>query len=173
MNRICFISGVTGVGKSSVMPFLRKLLPDSKYVVVDFDSRGVPDDADRNWRITETAHWIEEGIRTNERDKELIVCGFAKPRDFVDLQKSIEVKIIVLDADEQTIRNRLIGRYTKDGVFDEDLKVIGKPVKEFIDGNIWYAKQMREESIADGLTVIDTSLLSPEEVAQNIVDAIN
>ena len=172
MNKIWFISGVNGVGKSSVMPFLRELLPPEKYQVVDFDSRGVPDGADRNWRIAEAAHWVEVGVHANQAGKELIVCGFAKPQDFAGLQKPIEVKIIVLDADERTIRNRLVGRYTKDGVFDEEQKVIGKPVQEFIDGNIYYAKQMREESIADGLTVIDTSLLSPEKVAREIVGAM-
>jgi hypothetical protein len=155
------------------MPFLRELLPHDKYQVIDFDSRGVPDGADRNWRITEATHWVEEGVRANQAGKELIVCGFAKPQDFAGLQEPIEVNIIVLHADEQTIRNRLIGRYTKDGIFDEDQKVIGKPVREFIDGNIWYAKQMREESVADGLAVIDTSLLSPEEVARKVVDALN
>ncbi|MDB5189304.1 MAG: hypothetical protein JWL82_261 [Parcubacteria group bacterium] len=41
-----FISGVNGVGKSTLMPHLREILPEEKYSIVDFDSRGVPDDAD-------------------------------------------------------------------------------------------------------------------------------
>ncbi|MEK7100904.1 MAG: hypothetical protein AAB921_02280 [Patescibacteria group bacterium] len=168
-----FISGVNGVGKSSVMPFLRILLPDS--TVVDFDSRGVPDGADRAWRIAEATHWAHEGVVASASGKMFIVCGFVKPQDFADIPESIrsEIKIIVLDADEETVRRRLNGRYTKDGVFDENQKVIGKPVTEFIDGNVWYAKKMREESRDDGLTVLDTSELTPEEVAKKIVEVIS
>ncbi|MDB5189303.1 MAG: hypothetical protein JWL82_260 [Parcubacteria group bacterium] len=73
-----------------------------------------------------------------------------------------------MDADPETVRARLVGRYTKDGHFDENRKVIGKPVQEFIEGNVWYAKKMREESLEEGLTVIDTSSLSPEEVAGQV-----
>jgi broad-specificity NMP kinase len=169
-----FISGVNGVGKSSVMPFLRMLLPEGEFTVVDFDSRGVPDGADRTWRIAEANHWIDEGMTANVSGKQLIVCGFVKPQDFIDLPESVqkEIKIIVLDADEETVRTRLMGRYTKNGVFDENQKVIGKPVTDFIDGNVWYAKKMREESAEEGLPIIDTSKLNPEEVAKEIVRII-
>lgn len=169
-----FISGVNGVGKSSVMPYLRTLLPETDFSVIDFDSRGVPDGADRTWRIAEAKHWIEEGVAANASGKQLIVCGFVKPQDFADLPETAQaqIQIIVLDADEETVRTRLIGRYTKDGVFDENQKVIGKPVTEFIDGNVWYAKKMREESKEDGLPIIDTSNLSPAEVAQKIAAII-
>lgn len=168
-----FISGVNGVGKSSVMPFLRTLLPES--TVVDFDSRGVPDGADRAWRIAEATHWANEGVAASAAGKMFVVCGFVKPQDFADLPEAMysEIKIVVLDADEETVRTRLMGRYTKDGVFDENQKVIGKPVMEFIDGNVWYAKKMREESKEDGLPVIDTSKLTSEEVAGKIVEIIS
>lgn len=170
-----FISGVNGVGKSSVMPFLRALLPESEFTVIDFDSRGVPDGADRVWRVAEAAHWANEGAAASVSGKNLIVCGFVKPQDFADLSDSMrsEIKIVVLDADEETVRKRLMGRYTKDGGFDENQNVIGKPIMEFIDGNVWYAKKMREESIDDGLPIIDTSKLSPEEVAEEIVRIIS
>jgi broad-specificity NMP kinase len=170
MNKIYFISGVNGVGKSSIMPYLRELLPADKYSVIDFDSRDVPDGADHNWRRAEAKHWIEEGLKAANENKELIICGFVKPDDFEE--SPLEVKIIVLDADPETVRKRLTGRYTKDGVFDETQKVIGKPVNEFIESNVWYAKKMREESIADGLPVIDTSLLTSEQVARKVVEII-
>lgn len=170
---IYFISGVNGVGKSSVMPFLRTLLSEN-VTVVDFDSRGVPDGADRAWRITEATHWVNEGVATSASGKTLIICGFVKPQDFAELSESArsEIRIIVLDADEETVRRRLMGRYTQDGVFDESQKVIGKPIREFIDGNVWYAKKMREESREDGLSIIDTSSLSPEEVAGQVAAII-
>lgn len=46
---VYFVSGVCGVGKSSIMPYLKELLPADNYDVRDFDERGVPDGADSNW----------------------------------------------------------------------------------------------------------------------------
>ena len=130
------------MGKSTLIPHLKELLPNEAYDIRDFDERGVPDGADSNWRKSEQGYWLSEGRRLSEDKKELIVCGFVKATDFEDLGN---VKIIVLDADPEIIRKRLVGRYTKDGIFDESQKVIGKPVNEFIEGNVWYAKKMKEE----------------------------
>lgn len=165
-----FISGVCGVGKSTLMPYLREFLPTS-FVVVDFDSRGVPDGADHTWRKNEAAHWITEGVSYRESGQQLVVCGFVKPGDFESAQLE-ELKIIVLDADTDTIRERLMGRYTRNGIFDAAQTVIGKPVMEFIDGNVWYAKKMREESAEEGLPVVDTSNKTPEEVAREVARVI-
>lgn len=152
------------------MPYLRQLLPTS-FVVLDFDSRGVPDGADHAWRKSEAAHWIAEGTTYQERGQRLIVCGFVKPNDF-DSTAPGEPQIIVLDADANTIRERLMGRYTKNGFFDETQTVIGKPVQEFIDGNVWYSQKMREESAGEGLPLVDTSNKTPEEVAREVVRII-
>lgn len=165
-----FISGVCGVGKSTLMPHLRDLLP-STYEVIDFDSRGVPDGADHAWRKSEATHWLQEGEKKGADGTTLVVCGFVKPGDFETEQRG-HVQIIVLDASADIIRARLVGRYSKDGIFDETQTVIGRSVTEFIDGNVWYAKKMREESIADGLNVVDTSDRTPEHVAQEVARII-
>ncbi len=165
-----FISGVNGVGKSTLIPHLRTLIPADRYIVHDFDARGVPDGADRSWRKSEIRHWLEEGAQAAKEGKETVICGFAKPEDFDGIRDPgmPEVEIIVLDADPETIRKRLIKRYSKEGVFDESQKVIGKPVAEFIAGNVWYAKKMREECAAAGCKIIDTSMIPPEEVAHQV-----
>lgn len=172
-QKVYFVSGVNGVGKSTLIPHLKALLPADKYMVYDFDARGVPDGADRTWRQNEIRLWLEEATKTEGKDT--IVCGFVKPDDLeqiigIDLP---EVRIIVLYADEETIRARLIGRYSKDGVFDENQKVIGKPVTEFIAGNVWYANRMREECSAAGCPIVDTSSLNPEQVAEQVVQIIS
>ncbi len=173
-SKIYFISGVNGVGKTSVIPYLEKLLPSDKYVIHDFDKRGVPDGADRTWRINETRHWLEEGAVAAKRGLSTIVCGFAKKSDFDGLSSSEtpEVDVILLDADAETIRKRLVGRYTKDGVFDENQKVIGKPVNEFIAGNVYYVNIMRKECEADGCKVVDTDTKTLAEVAEEVARII-
>lgn len=164
-----FVSGVNGVGKSTLIPHLRALLPADKYAVYDFDKRGVPDGADHSWRKNEIKYWLEESARNAVEGKETVVCGFTKKTDF---EPGAEVEVIVLDATPEIIRERLVKRYTKDGVFDETQKVIGKPVNEFIEGNVWYADKMRTECGAAGCPIVDTSAISPEEVASTVAALI-
>ncbi|MEA2701830.1 MAG: hypothetical protein QOE22_539 [Candidatus Parcubacteria bacterium] len=172
-QRVYFVSGVNGVGKSTLIPHLKTLLPADKYAVHDFDARGVPDGADHAWRLNEVRLWLEEAAKADGKDS--IVCGFVKPEDFEQIADTNlpEARVILLYADAETIRTRLTGRYTKDGVFDENRKVIGKPVMEFIASNVWYAEKMREECSAAGCPIIDTSSLSPDEVAEQVVQIIS
>lgn len=174
ISKIYFISGVNGVGKSSTIPYLKKLLPSNKYDVRDFDERGVPDGAGHAWRKTEATKWIEIGTEAAQKGISIIVCGFVKIKDFQDMQKENvpEIEIIVLGANAETIRNRLMARYTKNGVFDETQKAIGKPVNEFIESSVYYSKIMREESEKENLKIVDTSDISPEEVARKIIKII-
>ncbi len=170
MAKIYFISGVNGVGKSTIMPFLNLLLPKNKFEIHDFDERGVPENADKNWRISETKHWINEGAKLAQENKGIIICGFVKPTDFPDLSESdfLEIIKIFLDAQPELIRQRLINRYTKDGFFDESQKVIGKPIEEFIAGNIYILGQMKKMFGELNCPIIDTTDLTPKEVARKV-----
>lgn len=170
-SKIYFLTGVCGVGKSTLIPYLKVLLPANTYDIRDFDERGVPDGADHLWRENEIKLWLEEGSTLAKDGISTVICGFAKKKDFAGLMSSdiSEVELILLHADAETVRKRLVGRYTKNGVFDENQKVIGKPVTEFIAGNVWYSSKMREECEADGCEIIDTSRATPEEVARQVV----
>lgn len=176
MNKIFFITGVNGVGKTSIMSFLSMLLPADKFEIHDFDERGVPEDADRGWRISETKHWIAEGNRLAEEGKSTIICGFIKPSDLEDYklvnQGFPEIVLVLLFANPEIIRQRLTGRYTKNGIFDESQKVIGKPVSEFINDNVWFAEKMKSEFEEYNYPIIDTSDLSPAEVAEKVAEII-
>jgi len=173
--KIYFVSGVCGVGKSTIIPHLKKLLPSDKYDVRDFDERGVPDGADREWRKSEIRNWLNVGTQAAQKGVTTIICGFTKTSDLEGLTvgDTPEVEILLLDADAETIRKRLVGRYTKDGVFDENQKVIGKPVNEFIESNVYYCDIMRKECLEGGCKVIDTSNRTPEEVAKSVVNLLN
>jgi gluconate kinase len=174
MNKIYFISGVNGVGKSSIMPHLNSLLPMDKFEIHDFDERGVPENAGGEWRISETKYWVDLGIKLLLKGKNIIVCGFVKPQDFEEMlsNKSLGITLIFLDASPEIIRQRLMGRYTKDGYFDESQTVIGKPVNVFIDGNIYISGQMKESFAKLNCPIIDTSKLSPEDVAVQVFEII-
>jgi broad-specificity NMP kinase len=172
--KIYFISGVCGVGKTSIIPHLNNLLPKERYDVRDFDERGVPDGADHAWRMDEVKKWLEIGTESAKAGVSTIICGFVKKKDFVDKMQpdTPEIVTILLDADSETIRTRLMGRYSTDGVFDPTKKVIGKPVTEFIESNVYYCDIMRTESAAEGAHIIDTSDLTPLEVAEKVVEIL-
>jgi len=164
-----FVSGVNGVGKSTLIPHLRELLSSDEYIVYDFDQRGVPDGADDAWRMNEIKYWLTESASNATQGKKTVICGFAKKSDF---EEEAIVELIVLHANPEIIRERLMKRYTKEGVFDENHKVIGKPVNEFIGSSVWYSTKMRGECEAAGCPIIDTSTSTPDEVAKKVVALI-
>ncbi len=174
MNKIFFISGVNGVGKSSIMPHLRLLLSPDKFAIHDFDERGVPKDADKNWRIAETKYWVNQGIELAQKNKNIVICGFVKPEDFQALPdiEPLEIVKILLDAQPEIIRQRLVNRYTKNGHYDESQQVIGKPVSAFIAGNLHILSQMKTMFEELNCPIIDTSNLTPEKVATEVAKII-
>lgn len=58
-HKIYFVSGVSGVGKTSTLEQLKKLLPANIFDVRDFDERGVPDGGGPLWHNNETHHWLD------------------------------------------------------------------------------------------------------------------
>lgn len=66
--QLYFVSGVSGVGKSSTMQHLREMLPADTYDIRDFDERGVPDGGGREWHDAETRHWFEAALRKLTED---------------------------------------------------------------------------------------------------------
>ena len=173
MNNIYFISGVNGVGKTSIMPYLEKEL-GTKFVIHDFDERGVPENADTAWRIAETKYWRDEGTKLACLNKNMVICGFVKPADFESglKNKNQNIILILLDAQPEIIRQRLINRYTVNGYFDKAQKVIGKSLEEFIGGNLYILAQMKAVFKELDCPIINTSNLSPEEVARAVAALI-
>ena len=169
--RIYFVSGVCGSGKTTVIPHLKELLAGDQYDIRDFNEFGVPAEGGNAWRMDQTRKWLRIGAESAERGVSTIICGFARPMDFNDLRAEgiPEIVVILLDADAETIRERLKGRYTKNGVFDEHQTVIGTPVNDFIQSNVNYVNTMRKECMDARCPIIDTTLLAPEEVARKII----
>lgn len=163
MKQLFFITGVNGVGKTTVIKYLKNLLGPA-FEIHDFDERGVPNNAGRQWRFDETEYWIALGKENSEKNISTIICGFAKPSEINDPS----VGLILLDADEATIKKRLWNRYQTPESIQIIERVVGKPVQKFIDDNVYYSSIMRQEAAKFGIKIIDTTTLSPEQVAENI-----
>lgn len=169
MKNTIFITGVSGVGKTTLIDHLKPLLGEN-FELHDFDERGVPDNVERQWRIDETKHWMELGAQNSESGKITIICGFARPSE-IDNTESI--KFILLDADEQTIRRRLLNRYQVPGSMEGLERIVGKPLEQFVEDNINFASVIRDEAKEYGVEIIDTTESNPDQVAQKIADVIN
>ncbi len=98
--QIYFISGVCGVGKSSVLTHLKILLPEDKFDIRDFDERGVPDGGGREWHDKETRHWLDTALINAKNGKSTIICGFTEPKRFnnVHTPNDIPGKLLLLHA---------------------------------------------------------------------------
>lgn len=85
MAKFYFITGGSGSGKSTIIPDLKKILGNN-YVVYDFDSIGVPKNADKKWRQETTEKWLRKLLQDNKDAcllgqmvlGELLACPSAK-----------------------------------------------------------------------------------------------
>jgi RNase adaptor protein for sRNA GlmZ degradation len=168
--KIYFISGVSGVGKSSAMEHLKKLLPQKDFDIRDFDERGVPDGGGPTWHKQETAHWLEIGTENADQGKSTIICGFNEPERVraVKTQTHSEVELILLNANGDTIRKRLLGRYPTKESEKEIERAAGMPLMQFAEECAIFAPKLRDLFAKEGCMIIDTDTKAPAEVAQEI-----
>ncbi len=172
--KIYFISGVSGVGKSSLIPHLRDLLPQDKYKVHDLDERGVPDGGGKAWHDKEMRHWINVGNENAAHGISTIICGFAQPEGLAEVgqEGDLEVCPLMLDASDETLRTRLLGRHTSPESIHEIERASGKPVSAFIDKMIADAPFVRNLFKKHSCTIIDTDAKTPLEIAREVVELI-
>ena len=67
------VSGASGAGKSAVLPDIAKLLPAVSWH--EFDSIGVPGDADTAWRQRTLEGWIQRAREWEGQGGEFGLCG--------------------------------------------------------------------------------------------------
>lgn len=156
------ITGVCGVGKSTVIPFLQEKL-GSKYEVKEFDERGLPAIVTKKWKETEVKKWFEYAEKLLQQNKVLVLCGvirYANLKPFLDAGfNNFSPKVILLHAQDSIIRKRLENRY------QHTKHVNGKETEIFIDEILYTQKQMKNEYSNIFLKSIDVSLLTPKEVS--------
>lgn len=169
-SKTIFIIGVNGVGKSTLLPYLKSLLPEDKFETHDFDERGVPDNADKNWRINETTYWISLGERNKEKGMSTLICGFIKPHEITENSKDLSDAPVIffLDADEETIEKRIKSRYLTEESVVELNRTTGKSIEKFIMDNIYISSLLKKDYKELGCRIIDTNDRTPEDIAQEI-----
>lgn len=167
MIKTVFVIGVNGIGKTTVMNEVQKLILGRNFELHDFDERGVPDNADKVWRMSETKHWISVGKENQKRNISTIIFGFCKPEEI-----DSEVEIILLDGKPEAIEERIKGRYLTEESRAELTRTTGKTVEKFVTDNVYVASLLRKSCEGLGCTIIATDNRSPRDIAQEVVDLV-
>ncbi|MBO0981646.1 hypothetical protein [Microbacterium sp. SD291] len=69
------LTGASGAGKSTVLGHLQDVDWGVPIRTVEFDSIGVPDDADTAWRHGAIEHWVQQAIEAESDGAHLLLCG--------------------------------------------------------------------------------------------------
>ena len=168
-KHLYFVSGPSGVGKTSVLDWLKKILSD-KFRIYDFDEGGVPDNADNQWRRGRTKHWEDAAQELRQDGLKTIVTGLCQPDEISD---RAGVQFVLLDANDDAIRERLGKRFVDSENVESLRRVTGKSPEGFVQDNLNHAKKLRELNDEYGGIRIDTSDLSPEQVALRLKEELD
>jgi len=170
-NKIHFISGVSGVGKTSTLEQLKKVLAANIFDVRDFDERGVPDGGGPVWHDSETRHWLSVATQNSSIGKNTIISGFINPEQFLKIynpDKDIPAQIILLDISADILRKRLYGRHVTLESTQEIERATGVSLDEFVEQCVLFAPKLRSIFKHYKYPIVDTDNKSPEEVAHEV-----
>lgn len=162
---ILFLTGASGVGKTTILKNLKKRLAGSEYIFLHYDSIGVPSVQEmieqagslERWQEITTHRWIETIAEEYPEDKIVLIEGQSN-LDFIDdaYQKYMIERgaIVLLDCDWETMKDRLTQNRRQPGLANQDMK-------NWAD---FLRKQAKNKSVA----IIDTSEQTPEAVSEII-----
>lgn len=172
MQKIYFISGVSGVGKTSTMVHLKEMLNSDEYDIRDLDERGVPDGGGLEWLNNETRYWLDVAKKDAQSGKSTIICGFANPELFKEVYRSgedVPAELILLHASPQVLEERLRQRHSTPDSVKEIERASGVPLEKFIEDNKSFTPTLKTIFEKNGGVIIETDNKSPKNVAGEIV----
>jgi len=155
---IFFITGTSGSGKTTLMNQLKKTLPSCHYVIYDFDENGVPENADKKWRVNTTKLWLNKAQENYGQQKITIICGVSVPSEVNGIIDSNQLSFLpyfgFIKVEDMIIKKRL-----KKRGWDEQL----------INDNLNWAKHLEKETVQQkNYFVVDYSATStPKNIADH------
>jgi adenylate kinase family enzyme len=155
MNKIYFLIGASGAGKTTALKELEKRNPPG-FRFFYFDSIGVPsfEDMDKEygsgeeWQRVKTIEWAKS-LKNETGEGKMVLDGQTRPAFIEEGCKEAGItdySIILFDCSDDVRRERLIGR--------------GHP-ELASDAMMHWAGYLRENCKAEKCTIIDNSSLSP------------
>jgi len=172
IQKIYFISGVSGSGKTSTMVHLKKMLPPDVYDVRDLDEHGVPDGGGLEWLNNETRYWLDVAKENAKQGKSTIICGFANPELFNEVyrpEEDIPAELILLNVSPANLEARLRGRHNTLESVREIERASGVSLEKFIEDNKKFVSTLKEIFQKNGYSTVETDGKTPEEVSSLVV----
>lgn len=166
-----FVIGTNGIGKTAVLSRLRELLPEATYALYDFDQRGVPDNAGKEWRKKETSSWLKISEIHRRENKQTVIVGFVKPEEIEEMSKDLENKpvIILLDGTPRTVTERIKQQYSSEESVKELLRVTGSHLEKYITNAVYYGELLKELRFIHNFKIIKTDDKTPTEISAEIM----
>lgn len=162
---VCFVTGASGVGKSTLAGHLKSKYGDRKDIaILGFDTIGVPSNEEMvakygssaEWQRAATKQWVAKII--NEVEEPIVILEGQVNFDFIheafDHHNFKDFKAILIDCDEEEMMRRL----------EEDR---GQPELANQDMKNWRA-HLRKQAEEHHAPIINTAGLSGEEVMQKL-----
>ena len=172
-SKIIFITGSSGVGKSTLLKKLKSSLSAEKYAMYDFDELGVPLDADNGWRIDTTKIWLAKAEENIKNGITTIIAGLTYPKEVMNLTNNKNIKFFILKVSENELRKRLFSyRFSTDERIEKLKKYEGVTPEEFIVNNRKMITIMDNEGKIYNASFVDTDNLAPDQVAEKIIYSI-
>ena len=157
---IFFLTGASGVGKTSLVNHLEGNDPKQQFAYFHFDRIGIPSAEEMGdpqvWQEKATYDWIAKLVELAPQ-KPLLFEGSTN-MDFI--QSTFEklgynaYQIVLIDCEEDTMTHRLIHERDQPELVNEDMKN--------------WLKYLRKQAIKRGVPIINTSHQSLEESAHQL-----
>lgn len=165
-----FITGASGVGKTTLIKGLEEKYKDKKnWIFFHFDSVGVPSVEEmekqfgsrEEWQRTTIHKWVEKILKEHTNKESVFLEGQVNIdfiREALEKYSLKNFKIILLDCGEQEIAFRLERKRGQSELVNQDMK----------NWAIFLRKQAQELKI----TILDTTKLSQEEIMQKFENLV-
>jgi thymidylate kinase len=166
-----FITGASSTGKSTLIKHLKEVLPKDKYDVHDIDEADLWTDDYPAWRNEKIDYWLKQSLTNTKAGITTILGGIIYPDNVMQAptyEPDIPLSYILLHASPEVITQRFNSRYStkkRAAMTAEQRTELETRLKRQIE--ISDELKTAYEKL-QGVTIIDTSDLSPEEVLRKV-----
>ncbi len=168
MNKIYFVIGASGAGKTTAIRSIEKNHAD-EFQFCYFDSIGVPSNEEmirdfgsaENWQKENTKKWVRKMKEDSLDSKPAILDGQTRPsfiKEACAENGITSYEVVLLDCSDQVRKERLIKRNHPELANEQMMN---------------WAKYLREESTSNGYKIIDNTDLSEDQSMNMLLEILH